>query len=324
MVSPADRIHSDDDDLGVFLDDPSTLIDAAAAARLEVRSAELGSNGPAASGWSDDALTSFLREIAKVPLLTRAEEIQLARRIERGDAAAAEHMVRANLRLVVSIAKGYAGRGLELLDLIQEGTVGLMRAVEMFDHRKGFKFSTYATWWIRKAIGQAVADQGRIIRIPLHRVLLLHRLRRAQKALLQRFEREATAAELAAELDLSVRETTALLELYAQPLSLDSPLIEGADVSLRDVVPDGHAPSPFDFAAATLRRRDLEVALADLPDRQQHAIRLRFGLDQDEASTLSDVGAALGLTRERVRQIVDDALDHLERLPAAQPLRDAI
>jgi RNA polymerase primary sigma factor len=271
-----------------------------------------------------DSLRLYLREIGKVPLLTADQEVALAKRIERGDMAAKQHMIEANLRLVVSIAKGYLGRGLSFLDLIQEGSLGLIRAVEKFDHRKGFKFSTYATWWIRQAVTRAIADKARTIRIPVHMVEKLNKVVHIERQLVQRLGREPHPEEIAEELDMTVEEVRDILRMSQLPISLEKPVGEEEDSSLGDFVQDEQAESPFDTASVSLRREDIELALASLPLRDRQVIELRYGLDGDTPRTLEEVGRAFGVTRERIRQIENNTLKKLESLPEAQALRNCM
>ncbi|MGL6279537.1 MAG: sigma-70 family RNA polymerase sigma factor [Gaiella sp.] len=271
-----------------------------------------------------DSLRLYLREIGKVPLLTADQEVALAKRIERGDMAAKQHMIEANLRLVVSIAKGYLGRGLSFLDLIQEGSLGLIRAVEKFDHRKGFKFSTYATWWIRQAVTRAIADKARTIRIPVHMVEKLNKVVHIERQLVQRLGREPLPEEIAEELDMTVEEVRDILRMSQLPISLEKPVGEEEDSSLGDFVQDEQAESPFDTASVSLRREDIELALASLPLRDRQVIELRYGLNGDTPRTLEEVGRAFGVTRERIRQIENNTLKKLESLPEAQALRNCV
>ena len=270
-----------------------------------------------------DSLRLYLRAIGRVPLLSSGEEILLARRIERGDIAAKQHMVEANLRLVVSIAKGYVGRGLTFLDLIQEGSLGLIRAVEKFDHRRGYKFSTYATWWIRQAVTRAIADKSRTIRIPVHMVERLNKLIYAERQLIQRLGREPSVAEIAAELDCPVREVRDVMRLSQQPISLEKPVGEEEDSALADFVEDASAESPFEIASHALRRENIRRVLASLPRREREVIELRYGLVGGRPRTLEEVGRAFNITRERVRQIESRTLKKLQTLPDAQQLREA-
>jgi RNA polymerase primary sigma factor len=269
-----------------------------------------------------DSLRLYLRSIGRVSLLTAEQEVMLARRIERGDMAAKQHMIEANLRLVVSIAKSYLGRGLTFLDLIQEGSMGLIRAVEKFDYRRGYKFSTYATWWIRQAVTRAIADKGRTIRIPVHMVEKLNKVMHVERQLVQQLGREPTPAEIAAELDTTVREVRDVLRMAQQPISLEKPIGEEDESELGDFVEDQTAESPFELAAEHLRRENLRRALAALPEREREVIEMRFGLTGERPFTLEEVGRAFNVTRERIRQIENHTLKKLEALPEAQRLRE--
>jgi RNA polymerase primary sigma factor len=269
-----------------------------------------------------DSLRLYLREIGRVSLLTADQEVTLAKRIERGDMSAKTQMIEANLRLVVSIAKGYLGRGLSFLDLIQEGSLGLIRAVEKFDHRKGYKFSTYATWWIRQAVTRAIADKARTIRIPVHMVEKLNKVVHVERQLVQRLGREPRAEEIAFELDLEPAEVREIMRMSQLPVSLEKPIGEEEDTSLGDFVEDEQVVSPFDTATLSLRRGDVEAALYSLPDRERQVIELRYGLNGERPRTLEEVGRAFGVTRERIRQIENLTLKKLETLPEAQALRD--
>jgi RNA polymerase primary sigma factor len=271
-----------------------------------------------------DSLRLYLREIGKVPLLTADQEVTLAKRIERGDLGAKQHMIEANLRLVVSIAKAYLGRGLSFLDLIQEGSLGLIRAVEKFDYRKGYKFSTYATWWIRQAVTRAIADKARTIRIPVHMVEKLNKVVHIERQLVQRLGREPFPEEIAEELELGTDEVREILRMSQLPISLEKPIGEDEDSSLGDFVPDEQAESPFDTASLSLRREDVELALSALPERERKVIELRFGLDGSQPCTLEEVGREFGVTRERIRQIENNTLKKLEGLPEAQALKDCV
>src|SRR5579885_1922892 len=271
-----------------------------------------------------DSLRLYLREIGKVPLLTADQEVYLAKRIERGDMTAKTQMIEANLRLVVSIAKGYLGRGLSFLDLIQEGSLGLIRAVEKFDYRKGYKFSTYATWWIRQAVTRAIADKARTIRIPVHMVEKLNKVVHIERQLVQRLGREPRPDEIAEELEITTDEVREILRMAQLPVSLEKPIGEEEDSSLGDFVQDDSAESPFDTAQLLLRREDVENALNALPRRERQVIELRYGLLGGEPRTLEEVGRAFGVTRERIRQIENNTLKKLEHLPEAQALRDAV
>jgi RNA polymerase primary sigma factor len=270
-----------------------------------------------------DSLRLYLRSIGRVNLLTAEQEVQLARRIERGDMDAKQQMIEANLRLVVSIAKSYLGRGLTFLDLIQEGSMGLIRAVEKFDYRRGYKFSTYATWWIRQAVTRAIADKGRTIRIPVHMVEKLNKVVHVERQLVQQLGREPTPEEIAAELETTVREVRDVLRMAQQPISLEKPIGEEDDSELGDFVEDHTAESPFEMVSEHLRRENLRRALAALPEREREVIEMRFGLTGERPYTLEEVGRAFNVTRERIRQIENHTLKKLEALPEAQRLRDA-
>jgi RNA polymerase primary sigma factor len=268
-----------------------------------------------------DSLRLYLREIGKVPLLTADQEVSLAKRVEHGDLAAKTQMIEANLRLVVSIAKPHVGRGLSFLDLIQEGSLGLIRAVEKFDYRKGFKFSTYATWWIRQAVTRAVAERGRTIRIPVHMVERLNNVVRVERQLVQQLAREPRAEEIAAELAITSDEVREVRRMAKLPVSLEKPIGEQEDAKLGDLVEDELAESPFDLASVSLRREDIGHALSALPERERRVIELRFGLDGGQPRTLEEVGRAFGVTRERIRQIENNTLKTLASLPEAQGLK---
>jgi len=271
-----------------------------------------------------DSLRLYLREIGKVPLLTADQEVYLAKRIERGDMAAKTQMIEANLRLVVSIAKGYLGRGLSFLDLIQEGSLGLIRAVEKFDYRKGYKFSTYATWWIRQAVTRAIADKARTIRIPVHMVEKLNKVVHIERQLVQRLGREPRPDEIAEELEMTTEEVREILRMAQHPISLEKPIGEEEDSELGDFVEDENTETPDEAASLTLRRSDIDQALSSLPERERRVIELRFGLTGKQPCTLEEVGKAFGVTRERIRQIENNTLKKLESLPEAQALRDCV
>jgi RNA polymerase primary sigma factor len=270
-----------------------------------------------------DSLRLYLRSIGKVELLTAGQEVSLAKRIERGDMAAKQHMIEANLRLVVSIAKGYLGRGLTFLDLIQEGSLGLIRAVEKFDYRRGYKFSTYATWWIRQAVTRAIADKARTIRIPVHMVEKLNKVVHVERQLVQELGREPTPEEIAKSLELNVREVKEIQRLAQLPVSLEKPIGEEEDSELGDFVEDDASESPYELAVENLRRENVRKALDALPEREREVIEMRFGLKGHEARTLEEVGRAFGVTRERIRQIENTTLKKLELLPEAQRLKDS-
>jgi RNA polymerase primary sigma factor len=270
-----------------------------------------------------DSLRLYLRSIGKVELLTADREVALAKRIERGDLLAKQEMVEANLRLVVSIAKGYLGRGLSFLDLIQEGSLGLIRAVEKFDYRRGYKFSTYATWWIRQAVTRAIADKGRTIRIPVHMVEKLNKVVHVERQLVQQLGREPLPEEIARELECSPREVRDILRMAQQPVSLEKPIGDEEESELGDFVEDEAAVSPFERASENLRKENVRRALDALPQREREVIEMRFGLTGARPFTLEEVGRAFNVTRERIRQIENHTLKKLESLPEAQRLRDA-
>jgi RNA polymerase primary sigma factor len=270
-----------------------------------------------------DSLRLYLRSIGRVGLLTGRQEVELAERIERGDIAAKQHMIEANLRLVVSIAKGYMGRGLSFLDLIQEGSLGLIRAVEKFDHRRGYKFSTYATWWIRQAVTRAIADKSRTIRIPVHMAERINKLTYVERSLVQQLGREPTAAEVAAAIDRPVREVKEMRRIAQAPISLERPIGEGEDSEFGDLIEDDGSVSPLEQTIDNMRRASLARALGALPARERGVISMRYGLDGEEPKTLEEVGRAFGLTRERIRQIETHTLRKLKALPEAERLRGA-
>jgi RNA polymerase primary sigma factor len=268
-----------------------------------------------------DSLRLYLRSIGTVDLLTADQEVALAKRIERGDMGAKRHMVEANLRLVVSIAKSYLGRGLSFLDLIQEGSLGLIRAVEKFDYRRGYKFSTYATWWIRQAVTRALADKSRTIRIPVHMVEKLNRVVHVERNLVQKLGREPEPQEIAAELGWTTRDVREVLRIGQMPVSLEKPVGDEDDSQLGDFVADENTESPFETASDNLQREDVQRALAALPRRDREVLELRYGLNGRQPMTLEEVGEAFGVTRERIRQIENNTLKRLKALPEAQCLR---
>ena len=273
------------------------------------------------SAGSEDTVRQYLREIGRFRLLTKDDEVRLARRVEQNDMGAKNALIEANLRLVVSIAKRYTSRGLTLLDLIQEGNLGLMRAVEKFDWRRGFKFSTYATWWIRQAILRAIADQSRTIRIPVHMVDRINRVARTRNMLRQRLEREPTSAELGHELDLEPDRVEELLRLGQDPVSLEAPVgSDEGDAEFGDFLEDRHADAPIDTVAKGIRTTDLRNALEALPDREKRILELRFGFTEHEPMTLEDIGSQVGVTRERVRQIEARTLWKLQHSRSAARL----
>ena len=270
-----------------------------------------------------DSLRLYLRSIGQVELLTAAQEVELAKRIERGDMLAKRQMVEANLRLVVSIAKGYLGRGLSFLDLIQEGSLGLIRAVEKFDYRRGYKFSTYATWWIRQAVTRAIADKARTIRIPVHMVEKLNRVTHVERQLVQKLGREPEPAEIAAELRWPVSDVRDILRVSQLPVSLEKPVGDEDESELGDFVADEAVLEPFEEASEHLQKEGVRKALDALPERERQVIELRYGLSGAEPLTLEEVGKTFGVTRERIRQIENNTLKKLQRLPEAQMLREA-
>ena len=270
----------------------------------------------------DDPVRMYLKEIGKVPLLSPDEEIELAKKIELGDEEAKKKLAESNLRLVVSIAKRYAGRGMQLLDLIQEGNLGLIKAVEKFDYRKGYKFSTYATWWIRQAITRAIADQARTIRIPVHMVETINRLVRTQRQLVQKLGREATPEELAKELDMPVDRVRDIMKISQDPVSLETPIGEEEDSHLGDFIQDDHVEVPADAATYRLLHEQLMEVLSTLTEREQKVLRLRFGLDDGRPRTLEEVGRQFNVTRERIRQIEAKALRKLRHPSRSKILKD--
>lgn len=285
--------------------------------------AEIETEIVAAEGISiDDPVRMYLKEIGKVPLLTAAEEISIAKRMADGDEEARKELIDANLRLVVSVAKKYVGKGLLFLDLIQEGNLGLIKAVEKFDYRKGYKFSTYATWWIRQAITRAIADQARTIRIPVHMVETINKLIRCQRQLIQELGREPRPEEIAKEMDITVEKVREIKKIAQEPVSLETPIGEEEDSHLGDFIPDEDAPEPATVASFTLLREQLMEVLDTLIPREEMVIRLRFGLDDGKTRTLEEVGRVFKVTRERIRQIEAKALRKLRQPSRSKKLRD--
>ena len=311
------RISDSDADEALLLDDDLDKI----AEEEEVELDKIDLSVP--EGVSiEDPVRMYLKEIGKVNLLTADEEIELAKRMEQGDENAKKRLAEANLRLVVSIAKRYVGRGMLFLDLIQEGNLGLIKAVEKFDYRKGYKFSTYATWWIRQAITRAIADQARTIRIPVHMVETINKLIRVSRQLLQELGREPTPEEIAKEMDMSVDRVREILKISQEPVSLETPIGEEEDSHLGDFIQDDNVPVPADAAAFTLLKEQLVEVLSTLTDREQKVLRLRFGLDDGRARTLEEVGKEFNVTRERIRQIEAKALRKPRHPSRSRKLKD--
>ena len=306
----------DDIGLDLDLDDDSFMKDA------EDEDIDLDAVDLLEGIGTEDPVRMYLKEIGKVSLLSADEEIELAKRMEKGDEAAKKRLAEANLRLVVSIAKRYVGRGMLFLDLIQEGNLGLIKAVEKFDYRKGYKFSTYATWWIRQAITRAIADQARTIRIPVHMVETINKLIRVSRQLLQELGREPTPEEIAEEMDMPVDRVREILKISQEPVSLETPIGEEEDSHLGDFIQDDNVPVPADAAAFTLLKEQLVEVLSTLTDREQKVLRLRFGLDDGRARTLEEVGKEFNVTRERIRQIEAKALRKLRHPSRSRKLKD--
>ncbi|QBE98849.1 RNA polymerase sigma factor RpoD [Blautia producta] len=311
------RIPDSDEDVFIISDDDGITLDE--EEEVDVENIDLS----VPEGVSiEDPVRMYLKEIGKVPLLSAEEEIELAKRMEEGNEAAKKRLAEANLRLVVSIAKRYVGRGMLFLDLIQEGNLGLIKAVEKFDYRKGYKFSTYATWWIRQAITRAIADQARTIRIPVHMVETINKLIRVSRQLLQELGREPQPEEIAEKMDMSVDRVREILKISQEPVSLETPIGEEEDSHLGDFIQDDNVPVPADAAAFTLLKEQLVEVLNTLTDREQKVLRLRFGLDDGRARTLEEVGKEFNVTRERIRQIEAKALRKLRHPSRSRKLKD--
>ena len=313
------RISGNDEELILDVDDDADIEKMDDEEEIELDKIDLS----VPEGVSiEDPVRMYLKEIGKVSLLTADEEIELAKRMEQGDEEAKKRLAEANLRLVVSIAKRYVGRGMLFLDLIQEGNLGLIKAVEKFDYRKGYKFSTYATWWIRQAITRAIADQARTIRIPVHMVETINKLIRVSRQLLQELGREPTPEEIAEEMHMSVERVREILKISQEPVSLETPIGEEEDSHLGDFIQDDNVPVPADAAAFTMLKEQLEDVLSTLTDREQKVLRLRFGLDDGRARTLEEVGKEFNVTRERIRQIEAKALRKLRHPSRSRKLKD--
>jgi len=305
------------DEEAILIDDKEDDVDPEEDDEVETRVSV-----SAASINVDDPVRMYLKEIGKVPLLSADEEVALAKRIENGDVQAKQELAEANLRLVVSIAKRYVGRGMLFLDLIQEGNLGLMKAVEKFDYTKGFKFSTYATWWIRQAITRSIADQARTIRIPVHMVETINKLVRIQRQLVQEIGREPTAEEIAEEMGIEVEKVREIIKISQEPVSLETPIGEEEDSSLGDFIPDNEIISPEEAATFYMLREELTEVLSTLTPREESVLRLRFGLDDGRPRTLEEVGTVFDVTRERIRQIEAKALRKLRHPTRSKKLKD--
>lgn len=310
------------EDAGISVVDENGNPSEKALKAQEISKEELDDTKAPAGVKINDPVRMYLKEIGRVSLLTADQEVELALRIEKGDPRARQELAEANLRLVVSIAKRYVGRGMQFLDLIQEGNMGLMKAVEKFDYQKGFKFSTYATWWIRQAITRAIADQARTIRIPVHMVETINKLIRIQRQLLQDLGREPMPEEIGAEMDMPSDKVREILKIAQEPVSLETPIGEEDDSHLGDFIEDQEATSPADHAAYELLKEQLEGVLDTLTDREENVLRLRFGLDDGRTRTLEEVGKVFGVTRERIRQIEAKALRKLRHPSRSKQLKD--
>lgn len=313
--------ETEPDDFDIILEDDTDLTEDPDIIIEEANELDLEANMP--KGVTvDDPVRMYLKEIGKVPLLSADEEIELARRMENGDEDAKKRLCEANLRLVVSIAKRYVGRGMLFLDLIQEGNLGLIKAVDKFDYTKGYKFSTYATWWIRQAITRSIADQARTIRIPVHMVETINKLIRVSRQLLQTYGREPTPEEIAAEMGLSVEKVREIQKIAQEPVSLETPIGEEEDSHLGDFIPDEDVPAPAEAAAFSMLKEQLVEVLDTLTEREQKVLKLRFGLEDGRARTLEEVGKEFEVTRERIRQIEAKALRKLRHPSRSKKLKD--
>ena len=313
--------ETEPDDFDIILEDDTDLTEDPDIIIEEANDLDLEANMP--KGVTvDDPVRMYLKEIGKVPLLSADEEIELARRMENGDEDAKKRLCEANLRLVVSIAKRYVGRGMLFLDLIQEGNLGLIKAVDKFDYTKGYKFSTYATWWIRQAITRSIADQARTIRIPVHMVETINKLIRVSRQLLQTYGREPTPEEIAAEMGLSVEKVREIQKIAQEPVSLETPIGEEEDSHLGDFIPDEDVPAPAEAAAFSMLKEQLVEVLDTLTEREQKVLKLRFGLEDGRARTLEEVGKEFEVTRERIRQIEAKALRKLRHPSRSKKLKD--
>ncbi|MBQ9882757.1 MAG: RNA polymerase sigma factor RpoD [Synergistes sp.] len=320
-----DNLYTNLMELGVdVLDEPKTKVDPSEGEAIISSSVNSDEMGDLEDLPLSDPVRMYLREIGKIPLLTSEDEVMLAKGVEMGDNSCKDKLVEANLRLVVSIAKKYIGRGMLFLDLIQEGNLGLIRAVEKFDYHKGYKFSTYATWWIRQAITRAIADQARTIRIPVHMVETINKLIRVSRQLVQRLGREPTAEEIARNMEVDPNRVEEIQRIAQEPVSLETPIGEEEDSQLGDFLEDKDLPSPEEAAASQILREQLDEMLDDLTDREREVLRLRFGLEDGHAHTLEEVGRRFGVTRERIRQIEAKALRKLRHPSRSKKLKDFI
>lgn len=321
IVSESDT--DDIDDIDTDIDNLDESIDITKEEEDDLKKSEEDFEASMAKGIAvDDPVRMYLKEIGKVPLLTAEEEIELAKRMEMGDEEAKKRLTEANLRLVVSIAKRYVGRGMLFLDLIQEGNLGLIKAVDKFDWRKGYKFSTYATWWIRQAITRSIADQARTIRIPVHMVETINKLIRISRQLLQELGREPLPEEIAAEMEIPVEKVREILKIAQEPVSLETPIGEEEDSHLGDFIPDDDVPAPAEAAAFSMLKEQLVEVLGTLTEREQKVLKLRFGLEDGRARTLEEVGRQFDVTRERIRQIEAKALRKLRHPSRSKKLKD--